>query len=483
MRRSGILMHISTLPGDYSCGSFGKEALRFVDILSDCGFSMWQTLPFNWPDVNGSPYKSLSGFAGNPFFIDLPTLYEKGLITKSELDGARQKTPYLCEYERLFAERIELLRKAAGRVANEEREEIDKKIRDYPELFDFCVFMAEREDDSSSGTGAADTDEAIFTHEFIQYEFLREWLCVKAYANKKGIEIIGDIPIYTDLDSADVRFHPDLFMIDPDTGKPTAVAGVPPDYFAEDGQLWGNPLYNWDNMKKDGYRWWRDRIRHQLMLFDGVRIDHFRAFSAYWAIPASAKTAKEGRWEEGPGFGFVETLKAEARGRLIIAEDLGDIDDGVRKLLSDTGLPGMRVFQFAFLSEENPHLPHNYPENVVAYSGTHDNNTLLGYIFDMSFEDRNRMLDYIGYPGTDGKYACPYIIKTLMRSNAVRVIFPVQDLLEYGMDTRMNTPGKQAGNWAIRFTEKQLGLIDRGYWKRQNMMYGRSAHLSDSDRQ
>ncbi len=465
MRKSGILMHISTLPGKYSCGSFGKEAREFVDLLSDSGFGIWQTLPFGWPDTNGSPYKSTSGFAGNPFFIDPETLFEKGLITSGELDEAKQKTPYLCEFDRLFAERLELLYKASLRIRSEDRRTIDCYVREVPELFDFCVFMAEKEKNRR---------DALFFHEFIQYEFLDEWYSLKEYANSKGIEIIGDIPIYLDLDSSDVRAHPEYFQLDPQTSRPIAVAGVPPDYFSEDGQLWGNPLYNWENMKEDGYKWWKARIRHQLTLFDGIRIDHFRGFSAYWSVPAGAATAKEGKWVKGPGKEFVEEIKKAAGGKLIIAEDLGDIDNDVVKLLRETGLPGMRVFQFAFLSEENPHLPHNYPENVVAYSGTHDNNTLLGYIFDMSEQDRRRMLDYIGFNGTDGKYACPYIIKTLMRSCAERVVFPVQDLLGYGMDTRMNTPGVAEGNWAIRFTKEQLDGIDREYWKKQNALYGRT---------
>ena len=464
MRKSGILMHVSMLPGEYSCGAFGKEAVGFIDFLAEAGFRIWQTLPFGWPDTNGSPYKSLSGFAGNPFFIDLETLFEKGLITRGERDGAKQKTPYLCEFDRLFAERLALLRRASARLGAVERSRIDRYIRGIPELFDFCVFMADRE-----GGGA----DALFCHEFMQYEFLDEWYRIKAYANAKGIEIIGDIPIYLDPESSDVKAHPEYFQIDPDTLRPAAVAGVPPDYFAEDGQLWGNPLYDWDRMKEDGYRWWKARIRHQLTLFDGIRIDHFRGFSAYWSVPAGAETAKEGRWVKGPGREFVEELKKTAGDKLIIAEDLGDIDEDVVKLLADTGLPGMRVFQFAFLSDDNPHLPHYYPENVVAYSGTHDNNTLLGYIFDLTEEDRQKMLDYIGYPGTDGKYACPYVIKTLMRSAADRVVFPIQDLLEYGMDTRMNRPGEADGNWAIRFTEEQLGRIDRKYWKRQNALYNR----------
>ncbi|MBR5742767.1 MAG: 4-alpha-glucanotransferase [Clostridia bacterium] len=464
MRKSGILMHVSTLPGEYSCGSFGEEAKETVDLLAKAGFRIWQTLPFGWPDTNGSPYKSLSGFAGNPFFIDLETLFRKGLITKRELEDAKQRTPYLCEFERLFRERFALLKRASARIPPEERERIDLRIREIPELFDFCLYMAEKE---------ADGEDALFFHEFLQHEFLDEWYRVKAYANAKGIEIIGDIPIYLDPEASDVKAHPEYFQLDPDSLRPTAVAGVPPDYFAEDGQLWGNPLYDWDRMKEDGYKWWKARIRHQLTLFDGIRIDHFRGFSAYWSVPAGAKSAKEGKWVKGPGREFVEELKKVAGEKLIIAEDLGDIDEDVVRLLADTGLPGMRVFQFAFLSDDNPHLPHYYPENVVAYSGTHDNNTLLGYIFDLDEETRQKMLDYIGFSGTDGKYACPYVIKTLMRSAAARVVFPVQDLLEYGMDTRMNTPGVADGNWAIRFTKEQLGKIDCGYWKKQNELYNR----------
>ena len=464
IRRAGILMHVSTLPGEYSCGSFGREAKEFVDLLADAGFSMWQTLPFGWPDVNGSPYKSLSGFAGNPFFIDLPTLFEKGLITRAELDAAKQRTPYICEFDRLFAERLDLLYRAAMRVPPDARETMTGHVRSIPELYEFCEFMAEKTPELS---------DALFYHIFMQFEFLAEWLAIKAYANSKSIEIIGDIPIYLAPDSSDVKAHPEEFQLDPQTGEPLAVAGVPPDYFAADGQLWGNPLYDWEAMRRNGYRWWKARVRHQLRLFDGIRIDHFRGFSAYWSIPAGACSAKEGHWVKGPGREFVEELKEVADGKLIIAEDLGDIDDEVHRLLAETGLPGMRVFQFAFLSPDNPHLPHYYPENVVAYSGTHDNNTLLGYIFDMSDADRARMLDYIGYIGNDGKYACPYVIKTLLRSAAERVIFPVQDLLEYGMDTRMNTPGVADGNWAIRFTKAQLDLIDRAYWKHQNQLYNR----------
>ncbi|MGM9647216.1 MAG: 4-alpha-glucanotransferase [Eubacteriales bacterium] len=472
MRSSGILMHISTLPGSYGCGSFGKEAYDFVDFLAESGFRIWQTLPFGVPDQYGSPYKSYSAFAGNPYFIDLDALRQDGLLTEDELRSAKQQTPYLCEFQRLAKERLPLLRKAAARV--EDRKTAQKLVAKYPHLQAYCRFMALRDanpDKLWNGFTAEADPEEVFFHTFLQYTFLTQWLKLKEYANQKGISIIGDIPIYVDYDSADVWENPTLFQLGADL-RPEAVAGVPPDYFSPDGQLWGNPLYNWDKMKEDGYRWWRDRIRWQLTLFDGIRIDHFRGFSAYFSVPADAKTAKGGRWVKGPGLPFVKTIQKEAKGKLIIAEDLGDIDEDVVRLLTASGLPGMRVFQFAFLAEDSVHKPHFYPENCVAYSGTHDNNTLLGYLWELDDDTRRYMLEYCGHRG-EWQSGCDTILRTLLRTPAERVIFPIQDILGYGADTRMNTPGVATGNWAYRVTAEQLGGIDRGYWKWLNQMYGR----------
>ncbi len=479
MKKSGILMHISTLPGDYGCGSFGDSAYSFIDLLAESGFTIWQTLPFSWPDEYGSPYKALSAFAGNPYFIDLPTLAQDGLLTEEELAGAKQTSPYLCEFERLFSSRLLLLAKAASRVTAEKRAEIEAYIENSPHLSDFCNFMAKKEANHGAEWQEFDPDvdidpDVLFLHKFIQYTFYTQWSGIKAYANERGIEIIGDVPIYLDLDSSDVYANPDEFLLDAE-GHPTDVAGVPPDYFSPDGQLWGNPLYNWKAMKKDGYRWWLDRIEHLLTIFDGVRIDHFRAFSAYWSVPAESETAKAGRWVKGPGLSFVNLLKKQAGDRLIIAEDLGDIDEDVFKLLEKSKLPGMRVFQFAFLSENSPHMPHNYPENCVAYSGTHDNNTLLGYIWESDDDTRQMMMDYIGYPAEMWQSAVPAVLKTLLRSSADRVVFPIQDILGYGVDTRMNVPGVKEGNWAFRLTEEQLDGIDRGYWNYINRLYGRGS--------
>lgn len=475
-RSSGILMHISSLPGRYGCGAFGKEALDFVDTMEKGGFTCWQVLPFSVPDEFGSPYKAISAFAGNPWFIDLDTLVKKGLLTSYEVGNAVQGQPYTAEFDRLFAERLSLLRIAASRVDDGTRIRVEDFISSNSHLDGFCTYYATKLANGGApwydfDPGIKPSDEDIFVQRFIQYEFFNEWMAVKSYANSKGISIIGDLPIYVDADSSDVYYEPRNFLLDKN-GKPEKVAGVPPDYFSPDGQLWGNPLYNWSYMKKDGYSWWLDRIEWQLTLFDGVRIDHFRAFSDYFAVDARETTAKNGKWCRGPGLPFVNLLKKKAGNRLIIAEDLGDIDDRVRKLLNDSGLPGMRVFQFAFIGKDSPHLPHNYPENCVAYSGTHDNNTLLGFLWELDDGTRSYMLDYCNHQGdwTGGSLS---VIKALLSSHASKVIFPVQDLLGYGSDTRMNRPGVAAGNWQFRVTKEQLDGIDMNLWKHLNEMYAR----------
>ena len=469
-------MHISSLYGDYSCGSFGKEAKYFIDFLSDCGFSLWQVLPFNIADEHNSPYKSYSSFSGNPNFIDLEQLYKEGLITDDELESARQDSPWLCEFERLRNERFSLLLTASKRAGTVLKKEIESFIDSNPYIASFCTFMALKEANGDVlwtewTTGNCDGD-VLFAWQFIQYEFFTQWKEIKSYANSKGISIIGDIPIYVSHDSSDVWSQKKLFKLD-SKGYPTHVAGVPPDYFCSDGQLWGNPLYNWSEMKKDGYAWWCDRIRHMSLLFDEVRIDHFRGIEAYWSVPAEAETAKDGKWIKGPGMSLIKQIKNCANDIQIIAEDLGDITPDVEKLVRNSGFPGMRVFQFAFLSDgDSTHLPHNYPENCVCYTGTHDNNTLLGYLWELDDDTRQRMLCYCGHKG-DWKDGCKSIIRTLFSSHASTVIMPVQDLLGFGADTRMNTPGKAENNWAYRITKEQLDSIDREYFKKLNRMYFR----------
>lgn len=473
-RASGVLMHVSSLWGEYSEGSFGTAAKQWIDFLSDCGFSYWQTLPFCLPDDCNSPYKSFSAFSVNPFFIDLDILKSKGLITDGEENDARQKTPYSCEFTRLKEQRLSLLRRAAERF--DEWDKAEEFFARHAETLLFCRFMALKTANGMLPWNEWKTDvldaSALKTWKFICYEFFAQWKQIADYAHSKNIKIIGDIPIYVAYDSSDVWAHPDMFMLD-ENRRMTDVAGVPPDYFSADGQLWGNPLYDWKAMKDDDFAWWRARIAFMTELFDGVRIDHFRGIESFYAVPAAAKTAKEGRWESGPGEALINAIKQAAGGKLLIAEDLGDITPEVRALVDKSGFPGMRVLQFAFLGDaSSPHLPHNYDNNCIAYTGTHDNNTLLGYIWELDEKTRGRVLEYFGYGGDwDACYDC--IVRAMTSSHAGIVIFPVQDLLHYGSDTRLNTPGTAEGNWAYRITKEQLEKIDRKTLRRWNEIYGR----------
>ena len=476
-RKSGVLLHISSLWGDYSCGSFGKAAFEFIDFLADCGFSYWQVLPFGLADECNSPYKSYSTFAGNPYFVDLEALYNDGILTAAELDAARQQTPYSCEFDRLRGERVKLLVNAAKRLDEEKRKAVNEYIQANKYLCDFCDFIALKTANGNKEwtewTVFEPSADEVFGWRFIQYTFFKQWALVKKYANSRGVGIIGDMPIYVSFDSSDVYGNKKQFLID-ENNHLTDVAGVPPDYFAADGQLWGNPLYNWDYMENDGFGWWRDRISFALTLFDGVRIDHFRAFESFWAVDGKAKTARDGKWVKGPGMKLINAIKSVAGDKLIIAEDLGDITKEVAELVEESGFPGMRVFQFGFLGGDTPHKPHNYINNCVAYSGTHDNNTLLGYLWETPTDVKRDVMKYCVCDfdrwNEDG---CRAIIRTVFASNAGLAVFPVQDLLGYGSDTRLNTPGVAHGNWSYRITKEQLGLIDRAWLKELNRIYNR----------
>ena len=475
-RSSGVLLHISSLWGDYSEGSLGRAAKEWIDFLSECKFTYWQILPFCLPDEYNSPYKSYSAFSGNPYFIDLEILLEKGLITEAEAKDAKQKSPHLCEFDRLNEERIALLKKAASRYTD--NGEMDAFFEKYKNTESFCRFMALKEANGMKEWIDWDKDtydeKVLFQWKFIQYMVFSQWFEIKAYANARGVKIIGDIPIYVAHDSSDVWSAPEQFQLD-ERYNPTAVAGVPPDYFSEDGQLWGNPLYDWKAMKKDGYSWWRARMEFMCDLFDGVRIDHFRAIESYFSIPANETTAKNGKWVKGPGMSIINEFKEICGDKLIIAEDLGDITPEVYKLVQKSGFPGMRVLQFGLLGDNNStHLPHNYSNNCVAYTGTHDNNTLLGYVWELSGADRKRFLDYFGYESANWDNCYDTVIRSMMASHAGLVIFPVQDLLKYGRDTRLNTPGSSKDNWAFRITRNQFMEIDRNKLTVWNKVYGRA---------
>lgn len=470
-------MHISSLWGEYSEGSLGKAAKEWIDFISDCGFGVWQVLPFCLPDDFSSPYKSYSAFSLNPYFIDLDRLHEMGLLTSAELEGARQCTPYTCEFERLFAERMPLLARAAERFSDSGK--IRGSLDGHKQTENFCRFMALRKANGeltwNEWTVAEPDESEQRLWEFTQYIFFEQWKEIREYAHGRGVKIIGDIPIYVSWDSADVWSNPTQFLLDT-RSLPTAVAGVPPDYFAKDGQLWGNPLYDWEAMQSDGFSWWKERISFMTELFDGVRIDHFRGIESYYSIPADAETAKDGVWCKGPGLALIDAIKSVSGDRLLIAEDLGDITDAVHELVEKSGFPGMRVLQFGFQGDsDSPHLPHNYKNNCIAYTGTHDNNTLLGYVWELDADTRKRLLSYCGFDGDDWNRCYDSILRTMFASHAGLLILPVQDLLLYGSDTRLNVPGRSGGNWSYRITRGQLDGINRDKFRKWNSEYGRKA--------
>ncbi len=464
LRKSGVLLHVTSLPGPYGSGAFGKEARAFVDFLADSGFSLWQVLPFCMPDDYNSPYSSYGAFSGNPNMIDLEDLFRRDLIRDDELLAARVEDRYTAAFSRLQKERVPLLLRAAMRVRD--RAPIVSFMEKHPRIDEFCRFMALRAGEDTDG-------DLYFGWQFIQYTFFTQWQELKRYANARGVQVIGDVPIYVSLDSADVKMNPDLFQLGKD-GRPTAVAGVPPDAFSEDGQLWGNPLYHWEKMKADGFLWWRERMEHMLSLFDGVRLDHFRGFESYYAVPAGEGNARHGRWRKGPGNAFVKAIREVAGDRIMIAEDLGIITPAVDRLVKNSGFYRMAVAMFAFDGERSRHLPYRYDETTIAYTGTHDNNTLLGFLFETSHDVRDSFYRYVGLERDDIHEACRRIVRAMLASHAGIVIFPLQDLLYYGADTRMNTPGRAEGNWSYRVTEEQLRLLSPTALRRDNALFGRA---------
>lgn len=470
-------MHISSLWGEYSCGSFGKQCIEFVDFLKSCGFSYWQVLPFCLPDFCNSPYSSFSAFSVNPNFIDLESLNMEKLITDEELATAVQESPYRCEFTRLRKERFDLLSKAASRFKDTDK--IDEFMSNHPHTANFCKFMAIKINNDGKAFWEWDNEtpdeKTENTWRFICYIFFKQWLSIKQYANSKGVLIIGDIPMYVSQDSSDVWESPESFLLN-EQRRPLCVAGVPPDYFSLDGQLWGNPIYDWKHMEEDNFKWWRERVGFMCELFDGIRIDHFRGFSTYYTCPPDAKNARIGQWNVGPRMKIVNAIKEAAKDKILIAEDLGTLSDDVQELVEASGFPSMKVVQFANPDDpDNHHLPHNFNHNCVAYTGTHDNNTLLGNIWDLDESFRWRYLAYFGYEGSNWNCKESYysVIRSVLACVADTVIFPIQDILLYGSDTRMNIPGKEDGNWEFRIKKSQLNSIDINKLKFYNKIYGR----------
>lgn len=477
-RESGILLSIASLPSKYGIGCFSREAYEFVDQLREAGQSYWQILPLGPTSYGDSPYQSFSTFAGNPYFISLEELIEEGVLTQKECDSADfGSTPDLADYAKLYEARFPLLRKAYERSNISQNKEFqDFLAENHWWLEDYALFMAvkSRFDGNAWNEWADDIRlrwqnaldyyrrelyYEIEFHEYLQFLFIKQWKKLKSYANSKGIRIVGDIPIYVAMDSADTWAHPELFELDQDN-VPTAVAGCPPDGFSATGQLWGNPLYRWDYHRQTGYQWWLSRLSYCYKLYDVVRIDHFRGFDQYYSIPAGAETAIDGHWEQGPGIGFFHTVKQALGEKEIIAEDLGYVTDSVRQLVKDSGFPGMKVLEFAFDSRDSgcasDYLPHNYTENCVAYTGTHDNETITGWFSSITPEERKLARAYLCDKYTPENQLHMCFISLIMRSQARLCIVPIQDYMGLDNECRINTPSTVGENWKWRLLPGQM---------------------------
>ena len=483
MRESGILMPVSSLPGPYGIGCFGKAALEFVDFLAEAGQTIWQILPLSPTGYGDSPYQSCSAFAGNPYFIDLDALKAEGLLTAAQLKAEEWgENPLEVDYGTLYTSRYKVLRTAyqawreqcAGQHGCAFYDPDDYyafTLANEAWLEDYALYMAlKTEHQMKSWTdwpreyrtrdaGAlarfrAAHEEEIGFWKFLQYKFSTQWKAVKDYANAKGVKILGDIPIYVSADSVDAWVGGPLFELDGE-GRFARVAGCPPDYFSADGQLWGNPLYDWAYHKRTNYAWWVRRVRHALSIYDILRIDHFRGFDTYWAIPAGDKNARGGKWEQGPGMDLFRALRTALGDLPIVAEDLGEIFDSVRVLLAESGFPGMKVLQFSLNGTDSLNLPHNYPAHCVAYPGTHDNNTLRGWLENETTPaQRKQAKAYFALTEQEGEITG--LLRGVLASPAELAIVTMADWLEKGSEARMNTPGNPAGNWQWRVAAKDL---------------------------
>jgi 4-alpha-glucanotransferase len=485
MRKSGILLHPTSLPGEWGIGDLGKWAYRFADFLAESGQQFWQILPLGPPGRGHSPYQAHSSMAGNPLLLSLQSLAEQGWLEPGDLQEAPRFPDATVDFDSVLPLKLKLIRKAARAFFRQDPQSLRREFLEFCAqmkswLDPFAEFASLKEANEgvawtawTQKTGANPQD--LLEQKFMQFEFFREWKSLKKYCNKRGIQIIGDIPIFIAHDSADVWANPELFDLDAQ-GNPRTVAGVPPDYFSATGQRWGNPLYRWDAMEKTGYRWWMDRVKFTLQMVDVIRLDHFRGFEKFWEIPGDAATAVDGCWRPGPGDRFFELLQ-ESFGKVpVIAEDLGYITPEVHALRERWGFPGMRVLQFAFGDrfQDNPHRPYNCIPHCIVYTGTHDNDTTAGW-FRRSSGDaaRAEIETALCYMGSDGTDAVWDFIRLALSSVADTAILPMQDVLGLGTEARMNIPGTVENNWRWRMREDQLKpeLADR--LRALNRIYGR----------
>lgn len=477
-KKAGILLSVSSLPSPYGIGCFSEHAYKFVDWIAKAGQSYWQILPLGPTGYGDSPYQSFSTFAGNPYFISLEELIKEGILTEKECQaidfGTKEND---IDYKKLYENRYPLLRKAYERSNIRENPDYALYIEENRWwLEDYALFMAVKnrfngrpwmewpEDIRLRRKTAMENyqnelqDEMEF-QKYMQYLFFSQWKNLKAYANARGIQVIGDIPIYVAMDSVDTWAHPEMFQLD-ENRMPLAVAGCPPDGFSSVGQLWGNPLYRWEYHKGENFRWWMTRLWYCFQLYDIVRIDHFRGFDEYYAIPYGETTAVHGHWEKGPGMELFRRMRETLGDREVIAEDLGYMTDSVKTMVRESGFPGMKVLQFAFDSRDtgsrNDYLPHNYPEHCVAYTGTHDNQTLTSWFETITEEERQKAREYLCDRYTPGKELYWGFISLIMRSNAGICMIPLQDYMGRTDECRMNVPSTVGNNWRWRVTEKEL---------------------------
>ncbi len=488
-RHAGVLLHPTSLPGAGGIGTLGKELFDFLLLISKAGFSLWQILPLTPPAAGNSPYSSYSAFAGNHLLIDLQQLVEEGDLAQEQLKESFPRD--IVDFERLIPWKEELLHRAADNFFSRGGIESQEEFRDFCNstywLNDYAMFMSlklkycnspwyswpvdlVKRDQTALQQASRELEPEIEQQKYLQWQFFRQWSVVRKKANQSGISIVGDLPIFVAQDSADVWCNQGLFLLD-DTGGPAVVAGVPPDYFSSTGQLWGNPLYNWDAMEQEGYAWWIARFRQMLELFDLIRIDHFRGFEAAWHVPANFKTAENGSWVPGPGEFFFEKVRVALGSLPFIAEDLGFITPEVEALRDRFNLPGMKILQFAFDSDSyNPYLPHNHNPNSFVYTGTHDNDTSRGWFDKLSPKTVKHIYDYLGLPGEN---PVKDLIKVAMMSVASSAIIPMQDLLDLPSEARMNCPGVALGNWSWRYQPSQLNENFVEEYSRLIRLYGR----------